>query len=118
MDPKPLHSHTTGTAAYFYLFTGSGDPLASVLDPTSASATTEYLKMEDLGSTPSRSLDPMSPGVGGGVGGSGGNHDNASLLVSCPPNGRDAIGIDRSEDPLLIHHLPVERVDDDISSQR
>ena len=93
----------------------AGDPLASVLDPTSASATTEYLKMEDLGSTPSRSLDQM--GGGGGGGGVGTNNENGSVIISFP-HGREAIGVNRSEDPLLIHHLPVERVDDEISSQR
>ena len=71
--------------------------------------------MEDLGSTPSRSLDPMSSanGVGGGA-----NTESASLIISFPSHGRDALSVNRSEDPLLIHHLPVERVDDEISSQR
>ena len=68
--------------------------------------------MEDLGSTPSRSLDPMSS-----TGGGGGDGENASLIVSFP-HGRDLEAVNRSEDPLLIHHLPVERVDDEISSQR
>ena len=81
-----------------------------MLDPASASATTEYLKMEDLGSTPSRSLDPMSSTGGGG--------ENASLIVSFPHGRESVVAANRSEDPLLIHHLPVERVDDEISSQR